>query len=56
MMKYNCHGGTDVTGFGILGHAKNLAAAQRQDVDLVIHSLPIFDKMDIINKNVQDFK
>ena len=27
MRKYASHGATDVTGFGILGHAENLAAA-----------------------------
>lgn len=24
MRKYQCHGATDVTGFGLLGHAENL--------------------------------
>jgi selenide, water dikinase len=24
MKKYGCHGATDVTGFGLLGHAENL--------------------------------
>ena len=27
MKKYKSNGATDVTGFGILGHTKNLAAA-----------------------------
>jgi len=27
MKKYKSHGATDITGFGILGHAQNLAAA-----------------------------
>ena len=27
MRKYESHGATDVTGFGLLGHAENLAAA-----------------------------
>lgn len=27
MKKYHAHGATDITGFGILGHAKNLAEA-----------------------------
>ncbi len=27
MQKYKSHGATDVTGFGIMGHAENLAAA-----------------------------
>lgn len=29
MKKYNAHSATDVTGFGILGHARNLARQQR---------------------------
>jgi selenide,water dikinase len=24
MKKYECHGATDITGFGLLGHAQNL--------------------------------
>jgi len=27
LKKYDSHGATDVTGFGIMGHAQNLAAA-----------------------------
>jgi selenide,water dikinase len=41
LRRYKSHGATDVTGFGILGHAQNLAGAQKQEVDLVIDSLPI---------------
>jgi len=41
MRKYDCHGCTDVTGFGILGHAQNLASVQKQSVDLKIDSLPV---------------
>ena len=41
MQKYGSHGATDVTGFGILGHAENLAAAQRNEVDLIIDRLPV---------------
>lgn len=26
MKKYGCHGSTDITGFGLLGHAENLVA------------------------------
>jgi selenide, water dikinase len=45
MRKYDSHGATDVTGFGIMGHAQNLAAAQVNNVDLVIDRLPILDQM-----------
>ncbi|KRT81827.1 hypothetical protein AMK59_5738, partial [Oryctes borbonicus] len=41
MHKYKAHGATDVTGFGILGHAENLAAFQSNKVKFVIHTLPI---------------
>ena len=34
------HGATDVTGFGILGHLRNLASNQKQDVSFCLHSLP----------------
>lgn len=36
----DAHAATDVTGFGILGHANNLAKAQKADVAFNIHSLP----------------
>jgi selenide,water dikinase len=45
MHKYNAHGATDVTGFGILGHGKNLANNQKKEVDFIIHTLPIIDGM-----------
>eukprot|EP01104_Vermistella_antarctica_P019223 TRINITY_DN7425_c0_g1_i1.p1 TRINITY_DN7425_c0_g1~~TRINITY_DN7425_c0_g1_i1.p1 ORF type:complete len:317 (-),score=65.19 TRINITY_DN7425_c0_g1_i1:638-1588(-) len=41
MHKYDAHGCTDVTGFGILGHAQNLASNQEQEVDFIIHTLPV---------------
>ena len=34
------HGATDVTGFGILGHARNLAASQKASVSFKINTLP----------------
>ncbi len=45
MLKYRSHGATDITGFGLLGHASNLAAAQINDVDLVIDNIPVLDQM-----------
>jgi selenide,water dikinase len=41
MQKHGAHAATDVTGFGILGHAANLASNQKEDVSFVIHTLPI---------------
>ena len=56
MKKYGCHGATDVTGFGLLGHADNLVAVQRESVDYFIHSLPILHGMTDINSEVFNFK
>ena len=56
MQKYKSHGATDVTGFGILGHAENLAAAQQNDVDLVIERLPILAGMHNKVDSMPDFK
>ncbi|KAL4655484.1 selenide, water dikinase 2-like [Arapaima gigas] len=50
MHKFNAHAATDITGFGILGHARNLAKQQRSDVAFVIHNLPIIAKMTAISK------
>lgn len=45
MHMFNSHGATDVTGFGILGHAENLAKQQTNEVNFVIHNLPCIQKM-----------
>lgn len=45
MHKYGAHGATDVTGFGILGHADNLAKVQESEVSFVINTLPVFANM-----------
>lgn len=41
MQKYSAHCSTDVTGFGILGHAENLLLFQEQNVDFVITHMPL---------------
>jgi len=41
MHKYSAHASTDVTGFGILGHARNLAENQNASVDFEITTLPL---------------
>lgn len=42
MQEYNAHAATDVTGFGLIGHASNLASFQRdQRLQFHIHRLPI---------------
>ncbi len=56
MIKYSAKGATDVTGFGILGHAKNLASVQHKDVSLKLHTLPIIEGMTTIDKQIYNFK
>jgi len=56
MTKYNAHGGTDVTGFGILGHATNLAQNQSTPLDIEIHTLPVIKKMVAVADAVGIFK
>lgn len=41
MHKYSGHAATDVTGFGLLGHAENLAQFQQNNVSFVLDTLPI---------------
>jgi selenide,water dikinase len=41
MHKYGAHAATDVTGFGLLGHARNLCAAQVHPLVFEISALPL---------------
>lgn len=41
MHKYEGHCATDVTGFGLVGHAENLLIFQEAEIDFVITSMPI---------------
>merc|ERR1712038_1226358 len=50
MHKYNAHAATDVTGFGLLGHAQALARNQKAEVGFVIHNLPVIAKMAAVGK------
>jgi len=52
MHKYGASAATDVTGFGILGHASNLAKNQVKPVKFVIDTLPIISHMTKISKAV----
>ena len=45
MHTYGAHGGTDVTGFGILGHARNWAQHAAQRVHVTLTALPIIRGM-----------
>ncbi|GLE02455.1 hypothetical protein PINS_up011293 [Pythium insidiosum] len=46
------HSATDVTGFGILRHARNQAKSQNQAVDFEIHTLPIIRNMVKVNETI----
>lgn len=50
MHKYGAHSATDVTGFGILRHARNQAQSQHAQVDFEIHTLPIIKHMVAVNE------
>lgn len=52
MHKHKAHGATDVTGFGILGHANNLAHHQIAPVDLVLEVLPIIKGMKQVDEKM----
>jgi len=56
MLKYRSHGATDITGFGLLGHASNLAAAQVNEVDLIIDNIPVLDQMTRQIEGMPNFK
>jgi len=51
MHKYKAHAATDVTGFGIIGHANNLAKNQlKKGLKFLIHHLPVISQMDMIDQ------
>ncbi|TMW60187.1 hypothetical protein Poli38472_000229 [Pythium oligandrum] len=52
MHKYGAHSATDVTGFGILRHARNQAKSQHQAVDFEIHTLPVIRNMVKVNDTI----
>jgi len=57
MVKHHAHAGTDVTGFGILGHAQNLMDNQSAEVGMEIHTLPCIAKTSKVEESgVLDFR
>jgi selenide,water dikinase len=56
MHKYGAHAATDVTGFGLLGHANNLAQNQLARLDIEIDALPVFAKMDAVVLHLKRFR
>jgi selenide,water dikinase len=55
MLKYKANAATDVTGFGILGHAQNLMENQKAEVGMELHTLPLIRGTKAINDHVFDF-
>ena len=45
MHEFSAHAATDVTGFGLLGHADNLARAQKHPVRFLLTRFPILSNM-----------
>jgi selenide,water dikinase len=57
MKKHGAHGATDVTGFGLLGHARNLAQHQHaKNLVFRIHTLPVIANMDVVSTSMNVFK
>jgi len=54
MHKYNSNGATDITGFGIHGHANNLALNQKNNVNFEIHTLPIIKNMKKVEEKLNN--
>ncbi|OQR93714.1 selenide, water dikinase [Achlya hypogyna] len=50
MHKHGVTSATDVTGFGILGHAQNMATSQKASVDFELDMLPVIKDMLAVNE------
>jgi selenide, water dikinase len=56
MLKHKANAATDVTGFGILGHAQNLVDNQVADVGMELHTLPLIANTLKVNDEVFNFR
>ncbi len=56
MHRHGAHAATDVTGFGILGHARNLALAQTADVCLRIDRLVVYKDAPLLAQEMPVFR
>jgi len=56
MHKYKAHACTDITGFGLLGHANNLVKNQTMRLDYEINFLPIINKMEVVSDHLSRFR
>ncbi|VDD89251.1 unnamed protein product [Enterobius vermicularis] len=50
--KYHAHASTDVTGFGLIGHADNLAKSQRRNCKFVIEKMPVIEYTEEISRKM----
>lgn len=57
MLKYKANAATDVTGFGILGHAQNLTENQKaENLGMELHTLPVIAGTKAVNDKVFNFR
>eukprot|EP00980_Cylindrotheca_fusiformis_P013820 scaffold3579_cov168-Cylindrotheca_fusiformis.AAC.5 len=56
MIPHQASACTDVTGFGILGHAQNLVENQIDTVGIEIHTLPLIAGTKIVNDTIFNFR
>ena len=56
MTKHNAHAATDVTGFGILGHAQNLMDNQIAECGVELHTLPCIANTLKVNDKILNFR
>jgi len=56
MVKHKSCAATDVTGFGILGHAQNLVENQKAKVGIELHTLPLIAGTQAINDKIFNFR
>jgi len=57
MIKHKVSAATDVTGFGILGHAQNLVENQQnQNLGMELHTLPLIANTRLVNDQVFNFR
>lgn len=56
MKKHHAHGATDVTGFGMLGHADYLAQVQKQALSIEIDTLPFIAGVSSMEGHARHFK
>jgi selenide,water dikinase len=56
MLKHGAHAATDVTGFGILGHAQNLCENQAAKVGMELDTLPFIKGTRAVNDGIFNFQ